>query len=76
MLYFCGLSVSDVTPTFSVRAVDEMDIFPIDADVAAAASVAVCRWTEELGTRVFIIDGFKVGLMSVTMDNTENTKLH
>lgn len=76
MLYFGGGSVSDVTPTISARAVDEMETFPIEADDVVTASVGVFRWTEEMEVRVLFIDGFKVGSMSVTMGNKENTILH
>lgn len=73
MLIFFGLSPSDVTSALSTRVVDEMETFPIDAE-DVAAFVGVFRWTEGFLTWVLFIDGFKVGSMSVTKGNEENTK--
>ena len=76
MLYFCGSSASDVTPTSSARAVDEVETIPSEADDVVTASVGVFRWTDEFETRVLFIDGFNVGSVAVTMGNKENTILN
>ena len=72
---FFGLSPSDVSSAISTCVVVEMETFATDAKVVEEASVGVVLWTEEYLTRVLLIDGIKVGLVSVTMGKKENAKL-
>ena len=53
----------------STCVVIEMENFPTDAKVVLAASVGVFRSIEEFLTRMFFVDGMKVGLTSVTKGN-------